>query len=78
MGKWGPLRWATPGELRRAGVLGINRRNGDYILPHNPREHYPRVNDKYLTKQLCHERGSPSRRPTPWWNGTATYPSFST
>ncbi|MGO8689596.1 MAG: alpha-L-glutamate ligase-like protein [Thermoguttaceae bacterium] len=59
MGKWGPLRWATPGELRRAGVLGINRRNGDYVLPHNPREHYPRVDDKYLTKQICHERQIP-------------------
>ena len=59
MAKWGPLRLATPGELRRAGVLGINRRNGDYVLPHNPREHYPRVDDKYLTKQLCHARQIP-------------------
>ncbi len=59
MGKWGPLRWATPGELRRAGVLGINRRNGDYVLPRNPREHYPRVDDKYLTKQICHAAPDP-------------------
>ena len=57
--KWGPLRFSTPGELRRAGVLGINRRNGEYILPHNPRQHYPRVDDKYLTKQLCHARQIP-------------------
>ena len=29
--------WAWPGELRRAGVLGINRRNLDLVLPYNPR-----------------------------------------
>jgi alpha-L-glutamate ligase-like protein len=57
--KWGPVRLAAPHKLRRAGVLGINRRNGDYVLPHNPRRHYPRVDDKYLTKQICHQRRIP-------------------
>jgi len=59
MGRWGPLRWVTPQELRRAGVLGINRRNGGYVLPNNPRALYPRVDDKYLTKQICHQRQIP-------------------
>ena len=31
----------------------MNRRNASYILPHNPRKHYPRVDDKLLTKQIC-------------------------
>jgi len=49
--------WAWPGELRRAGVLGINRRNLDLVLPHNPRANFPCVDDKLITKQLCEERG---------------------
>jgi alpha-L-glutamate ligase-like protein len=51
--------WAWPGELRRRGILGINRRNGDFVLPSNPRAFYPRVDDKFLTKQICHARGIP-------------------
>jgi alpha-L-glutamate ligase-like protein len=51
--------WATPRALRQSGVLGINRRNGEYVLPGNPRAHYPRVDDKYLTKQICHRRQIP-------------------
>ena len=51
--------WATPQELRQAGVLGINRRNGEYVLPNNPRRHYPRVDDKALTKELCRRRQIP-------------------
>ena len=34
--------WAWPWELRRSGVLGMNARNVNFILPHNPRAHYPR------------------------------------
>lgn len=45
--------FALPGSLRQAGVLGINRRNADYMLPYNPRRYYPLVDDKYLTKQLA-------------------------
>jgi alpha-L-glutamate ligase-like protein len=59
MFEWGPLSWVTPQELRRSGVLGINRRNGEYVLPNNPRRHYPRVDDKYLTKEICHQRQIP-------------------
>ena len=50
-------RWLWPWELRRAGVMGINRRNADYVLCVNPRKHYPRVDDKLLTKQICQQRG---------------------
>lgn len=39
--------------LIAAGVLGINRRNADYILIHNDRERYPLVDDKVLTKELA-------------------------
>lgn len=51
--------WATPGELRRSGVLGMNQRNARLILPENPRAHYPRVDDKLLTKRICESRGIP-------------------
>ena len=45
--------WAWPGELRRFGVLGMNWRNANVILPGNPRAYYPRVDDKLLTKRIC-------------------------
>jgi alpha-L-glutamate ligase-like protein len=51
--------WAWPSQLRQQGVLGINRRNAQYVLPGNPRGHYPRVDDKLLTKQICQARGIP-------------------
>lgn len=37
-------------RLRQLGVLGMNQRNADYILPFNPRHHYPLVDDKRRTK----------------------------
>ena len=40
-------------ELRQRGVLGINRRNAEYLLPLNQREHYPLVDNKLKTKQLA-------------------------
>jgi alpha-L-glutamate ligase-like protein len=43
--------------MRRAGVLGLNRRNGHYTLPYNQRRFYPLVDDKVLCKQRLHERG---------------------
>ena len=51
--------WAWPSELRRAGILGINRRNADFVMPENPRTLYPRVDDKLVTKQICEQRGIP-------------------
>jgi alpha-L-glutamate ligase-like protein len=53
--KW--RRWLWPWELRRCGVLGINRRNAGYVLCVNPRGNYPRVDDKLLTKEICQQRG---------------------
>ena len=53
--KW--RRWLWPNELRAAGVLGMNRRNAEHVLAANPRCFYPRVDDKWLTKQICEARG---------------------
>jgi alpha-L-glutamate ligase-like protein len=54
--------WAWPWELRRTGILGMNRRNASYILPHNARKHFARVDDKLLTKQICERHGIPVPR----------------
>jgi len=43
--------------LKRNGVLGINGRNAEYLLPNNPRDCYPLVDDKFLTKQLAAKAG---------------------
>ena len=43
--------------LRRRGVLGINQRNGDYILAYNDRRLYPLVDDKIRTKKLALDAG---------------------
>ncbi|MBF0444972.1 MAG: alpha-L-glutamate ligase-like protein [Magnetococcales bacterium] len=40
-------------QLKEKGVLGLNARNGAYILPHNPRRLYPLVDDKLRTKKLA-------------------------
>lgn len=40
-------------RLRQLGVLGMNQRNADYILPFNSRSHYPLVDDKRKTKHLA-------------------------
>ncbi|AZQ10648.1 MULTISPECIES: alpha-L-glutamate ligase-like protein [Shewanella] len=47
------MRYAWPWELRRAGVLNMNKRNIDYIGRYNPRKYYKRVDDKLTTKQLA-------------------------
>lgn len=47
----------TPGELRRHGVLGLNRRNADLLLQSNPRALCPLVDDKLATKRICQELG---------------------
>lgn len=52
--------WAWPWELRYAGVLGMNRRNTELLLPLNPREFYPRVDDKVATKAICKTHGIPT------------------
>lgn len=45
-------------KLKAAGVLGINKRNADYILPLNERRYYPLVDDKVLTKKVAQEVGA--------------------
>lgn len=44
-------------RLAKAGVLGINSRNLDFIAAYNPRRLYPLVDDKIITKQLAIEAG---------------------
>lgn len=41
------------------GLLGMNRRNAEYIIPHNPRIRYPLVDDKFKTKQLLEQNHLP-------------------
>ncbi|MCH9698618.1 MAG: alpha-L-glutamate ligase-like protein [Gammaproteobacteria bacterium] len=48
--------YLQPGKrLKELGILSINKRNGDYILPSNQRKYYPLVDDKLLTKQLAQQ-----------------------
>lgn len=49
--------WSTIRNLKRNGVLAINRRNADYTLMVNPRRLYPLVDDKLLTKKLAQTHG---------------------
>lgn len=44
-------------QLRKHGVLGLNRRNAEYIQKHNPRRLYSLVDDKVLTKKLAQQAG---------------------
>lgn len=43
-------------QLRKAGVLGLNARNGDYIMRYNQRHLYPLVDDKILCKARMQEQ----------------------
>ena len=47
----------TAHRLRASGVLGINARNGEYILRVNPRKHYSLVDNKLETKELALRNG---------------------
>jgi len=49
-------RWRA---LQAAGVMGINRRNADYIMPLNPRRNFPIVDNKLLTKERAILHGVP-------------------
>lgn len=46
-------------RLRRVGLMGIGRRNAEYVLAYNQRKFYPRVDDKLITKRLALEAGLP-------------------
>ena len=45
--------FAVAKKLRKAGVLGLNERNAEFITRLNPRRLFPRVDDKVLTKELA-------------------------
>jgi len=47
-------------ELNDAGILGMNRRNAEYIMRYNPRARFPIVDNKILTKQLAREYDVPT------------------
>lgn len=44
-------------RLNAKGVVGLNERNGNIILPLNPRHLYPLVDDKLKTKKLAEAAG---------------------
>ncbi|GIU26839.1 alpha-L-glutamate ligase-like protein [Shewanella colwelliana] len=44
---------ARPQALKAQGILGMNKRNIDFIGRYNPRKYYKRVDDKLTTKQLA-------------------------
>ncbi len=44
-------------RLRAAGVLGLNERNAQFIMPHNPRRLYPLVDNKILCKRRLQAHG---------------------
>lgn len=47
-------------SMRKAGVLGMNRRNAECILRLNPRSRFPFVDDKLRTKELALKYGIPT------------------
>ena len=49
--------WISPWELRRIGVLGMNRRNVAYISRYNDRSNYPLVDNKLKTKLMARKVG---------------------
>jgi alpha-L-glutamate ligase-like protein len=46
-------------RLREKGILGINRRNSEFVRQWNPRHLYPLVDDKLRTKRLALAAGTP-------------------
>jgi alpha-L-glutamate ligase-like protein len=49
--------FATPSQLKRAGIIGMNRRNVLMIAQNNPRHLYPLVDNKLKTKNILEEAG---------------------
>lgn len=44
-------------ELKRYGIMGINKRNADFVLRYNNRRNFPLVDDKTITKKLALKAG---------------------
>jgi alpha-L-glutamate ligase-like protein len=55
MKKWWHKWLILPSELKRLGIIGLNQRNGTYLLPNNNRKFYRKVDDKLVTKTLAIE-----------------------
>ena len=54
------MSWlAAPSKLRERGVMGLNRRNLDYVSGFNDRRAYPLVDNKLFTRQLAARAGIP-------------------
>ncbi|MCV6589143.1 MAG: alpha-L-glutamate ligase-like protein [Marinobacterium sp.] len=51
------IRFCWPGQLRKAGILGMNERNSWYIGRYNDRRNYPLVDNKLKTKRLAEDAG---------------------
>lgn len=49
--------WKRWKALEARGIMGINRRNADYVLKYNKRSLYPIVDDKIITKMRAIEAG---------------------
>jgi alpha-L-glutamate ligase-like protein len=49
--------WRTWKALEARGIMGINRRNADYVLKYNKRSLYPIVDDKIITKERAIKAG---------------------
>src|SRR5207244_12736482 len=47
-------------RLKALGILGMNRRNAEMILDHNPRRLFPLVDDKLRMRALCLRIGVPT------------------
>lgn len=45
--------WLPWRRLRALGIMGMNERNGDFILRYNRRKNFPLVDDKRKTKSLA-------------------------
>lgn len=56
------MNWISPLQLRRAGILSMNRRNVDYIGRYNERSSYPLVDNKLKTKLIAAEYEVPTPR----------------
>ena len=51
------MKWISPKQLRKLGILGMNSRNIDYIGRSNNRRLFPLVDDKLKTKKLAENFG---------------------
>jgi alpha-L-glutamate ligase-like protein len=52
--------WGWARRFREGGILGMNRRNAEYIMRHNPRSGFPLVDNKLLTKEVAERFGVPT------------------